>query len=142
MTVKEPGTGTKHYRKFVRMGLDSRPWEALRGQIYPGSDAFIERHSPRNRELKEIARASESGRAEAGKNLKRETIEEWFRHTTSMAIGSARSRRIWVCIMGYSQTDGKGGTREPKIGSNLYFRHSTPNALSPNRPSESSLDSP
>src|SRR4029078_5414911 len=117
------------------MGLDSRPGEALRGQIYPGSDAFIERHSPRNRELKEIARASESGRAEAGKNLKREKIQECFRHTTSMAIGSARSRRIWVCIMGYSQTDGKGGTREPKIrepkiGSNLYFRHSTPRAFS------------
>ncbi len=47
----------KRYREFVREGLDSRPWEALRGQIYLGSEAFIERHSPRNRELKEIPRA-------------------------------------------------------------------------------------
>jgi REP element-mobilizing transposase RayT len=47
----------KRYREFVREGLESRPWEALRGQIYLGSEAFIERHSPRNRDLKEIPRA-------------------------------------------------------------------------------------
>ena len=47
----------KRYREFVREGLGSRPWEALRGQIYLGGEAFIERHSPRNRELKEIPRA-------------------------------------------------------------------------------------
>jgi putative transposase len=37
--------------------LDSRPWEQLKGQIYLGSEAFIERHSPQDRELKEIPRA-------------------------------------------------------------------------------------
>ena len=44
----------KRYREFVREGLESRPWEALQGQIYLGSEAFIKRHSPENRELKEI----------------------------------------------------------------------------------------
>jgi hypothetical protein len=32
----------KRYREFVREGLQNRPWEALRGQIYLGSEAFIE----------------------------------------------------------------------------------------------------
>ncbi len=47
----------KRYREFVREGLESRPWEALQGQIYLGSEAFIKRHSPENRELKEIPHA-------------------------------------------------------------------------------------
>jgi len=38
-------------------GIGQPPWEQLKGQIYLGSEAFIERHSPRNRELKEIPRA-------------------------------------------------------------------------------------
>ena len=46
----------KHYREFVKEGLESRPWEALKGQIYLGSDAFIEKHAPRGRDLKEIPR--------------------------------------------------------------------------------------
>ena len=54
---KKLAQAQKRYPEFVREGLDSRPWEALRGQIYLGSEAFIERHSPRNRELKEIPRA-------------------------------------------------------------------------------------
>ena len=47
----------KRYREFVREGLESRPWEGLQGQIYLGSEAFIKRHLPENRELKEIPRA-------------------------------------------------------------------------------------
>jgi putative transposase len=47
----------KRYREFVREGLASRPWEALKGQIYLGSEQFIEKHSPQNIELKEIPRA-------------------------------------------------------------------------------------
>lgn len=51
------GSRAQRYREFVREGLQNRPWEAVRGQIYLGSEAFIERHSPGNRELKEIPRA-------------------------------------------------------------------------------------
>jgi putative transposase len=47
----------KQYRGFVREGLESRPWEELKGQIYLGSEQFIERHSPGDKELKEIPRA-------------------------------------------------------------------------------------
>jgi putative transposase len=45
------------YREFVRDGLASRPWDDLKGQIYLGSKAFIERHAPRQKVHKEIPRA-------------------------------------------------------------------------------------
>jgi putative transposase len=54
---KNRAQAQKRYRDFVKDGLESRPWEALQGQIYLGSEAFIEKHSPRNRELKEIPRS-------------------------------------------------------------------------------------
>jgi putative transposase len=54
---KNRAQAQKHYRDFVKDGLESRPWEALQGQIYLGSEAFIEKHTPQNRELKEIPRA-------------------------------------------------------------------------------------
>ena len=47
----------KRYRDFVREGLSSRPWEELRGQIYLGSEEFVEEDSPKNLQLKEIPRA-------------------------------------------------------------------------------------
>lgn len=40
------------YREFVREGLASWPWEELRGQIYLGSEAFVERHGARKKNLK------------------------------------------------------------------------------------------
>jgi len=45
------------YREFVREGLASRPWEELKGQIYLGSEAFIEKHAAGKKHLKEIPRA-------------------------------------------------------------------------------------
>jgi len=45
------------YREFVRDGLASRPWDDLKGQIYLGSKAFIERHASRQKVHKEIPRA-------------------------------------------------------------------------------------
>ena len=47
----------KRYREFVRDGITNRPWDQLKGQIYLGSDKFIERHSAEDKELKEIPRA-------------------------------------------------------------------------------------
>jgi REP element-mobilizing transposase RayT len=47
----------KRYREFVRDGLANRPWEELKGQIYLGSDEFIERHSVEDKEIREIPRA-------------------------------------------------------------------------------------
>ena len=47
----------KQYREFVRERLENRPWEELKGQIYLGSEAFIEKHEPENRQLKHIPRA-------------------------------------------------------------------------------------
>jgi REP element-mobilizing transposase RayT len=47
----------KQYRQFVRDGLASRPWEDLKGQIYLGSEAFIEKHAPPEKNLREIPRA-------------------------------------------------------------------------------------
>ena len=54
---KSRPTAQKRYRDFVREGLASRPWEELRGQIYLGSEEFVEEHSAKNLELKEIPRA-------------------------------------------------------------------------------------
>jgi len=45
------------YREFIREGLASRPWEELKGQIYLGSEAFIEKHAAGEKHLKEIPRA-------------------------------------------------------------------------------------
>jgi len=47
----------KQYREFVREGLASRPWDELKGQIYLGSEAFIEKHSAGKKRLKKIPRA-------------------------------------------------------------------------------------
>ena len=47
----------KRYREFVRDGIGNRPWDVLKGQIYLGSDEFVERHSAEDKELKEIPRA-------------------------------------------------------------------------------------
>ena len=38
---KKRAKAQKQYRAFVREGLESRPWEELKGQIYLGSEAFI-----------------------------------------------------------------------------------------------------
>jgi len=46
------------YRKFVSAGRGITVWGDLRGQIYLGSDGFVERHAPReNQRLREIPRA-------------------------------------------------------------------------------------
>ena len=37
--------------------MASRPWEELKGQIYLGSESFIEKHAAPNKNLKEIPRA-------------------------------------------------------------------------------------
>jgi REP element-mobilizing transposase RayT len=47
----------QHYREFVRDGMASRPWDDLKGQIYLGSQGFIEKHASGKEHLKEIPRA-------------------------------------------------------------------------------------
>jgi REP element-mobilizing transposase RayT len=54
---KNRGAAQKRYREFVREGIENRPWDELKGQIYLGSEDFIVRHSAKNQELKEIPRA-------------------------------------------------------------------------------------
>jgi putative transposase len=53
---KKRGRAQKQYRAFVRDGVERRPWEELKGQIYLGTDAFIEKHPAPNTDLKEIPR--------------------------------------------------------------------------------------
>jgi putative transposase len=47
----------KRYREFVREGLENRPWDEIKGQIYLGSKEFIEQHSAEDKEIMEIPRA-------------------------------------------------------------------------------------
>lgn len=51
------GQAQGRYRAFVREGLGHRPWEKLQGQIYLGSEEFIERHAKSGEELTEVPRA-------------------------------------------------------------------------------------
>lgn len=48
------GQAQARYRAFVREGLEDRPWEKLRGQIYLGSEPFIERHQKAGEEITEV----------------------------------------------------------------------------------------
>jgi putative transposase len=54
--------GTRHraqerYRTFVAEGLDDRPWDNVRGQIYLGGEEFARRHSAPNEPIAEVPRA-------------------------------------------------------------------------------------
>jgi len=51
-----PRAGKAH-RKFVSQGRGPPVWDNLRGQIYLGSDEFIEKHAPANSTALEIPRA-------------------------------------------------------------------------------------
>ena len=42
---KKRAQAQKQYREFVGEGMASRPWEELKGQIYLGSEGFIEKHA-------------------------------------------------------------------------------------------------
>ncbi len=50
------------YRAFVRAGATQRPWEALRGQIYLGSEEFVERLTAEQRPVPEVPRVQWQGR--------------------------------------------------------------------------------
>jgi putative transposase len=44
--AQSPSKARRAYRRFVSAGLGKPAWGKLRGQIYYGSDAFIEQHVP------------------------------------------------------------------------------------------------
>jgi len=45
------------YRQFVQEGLDDRPWDKVRGQIYLGGEEFIEKHAGKDEtQLAEVPR--------------------------------------------------------------------------------------
>ena len=50
-------TAQQRYREFLKEGIEKRPWEHLKGQIYLGSDEFIESHAPKVGKIKEVPRA-------------------------------------------------------------------------------------
>jgi hypothetical protein len=54
---KSRSRAQQQYREFVRDGMASRPWDDLKGQIYLGSEAFIEKHASGKKDIKEIPRA-------------------------------------------------------------------------------------
>jgi len=53
--------------------LASRPWQELRGQIYLGSEEFVEERSAKNLESKEIPRTQ----LHAAKPLELENLLKW-----------------------------------------------------------------
>jgi hypothetical protein len=44
------------YRAFVREGLGDQPWERVQGQIYLGSEEFIEKHTKDIEDIREVPR--------------------------------------------------------------------------------------
>jgi putative transposase len=51
----------RRYRRFVAVGKGASPWEELKGQIYLGSDAFIERLPKPEETVEEIPRIQREG---------------------------------------------------------------------------------
>ena len=90
----------KRYREFVRDGITNRPWDELKGQIYLGSDKFIERRSAEDKELKEIPlERSYTHSSRHWNGFLRETGKPGSAgHTESMVIGCKRSPRTWESI--------------------------------------------
>lgn len=72
------GQAQRRYRDFVRDGLADRPWEKLRGQIYLGSEEFIERHARGGGEIREVPRVQ--------LRAVRPSLEGIFRHRGTRAI--------------------------------------------------------
>ena len=66
------------YREFVREGLEHQPWERLKGQIYLGSEAFIERHTQGVEEIKEVPRVQ--------RRAVRPTLEKLFSRQGDKAV--------------------------------------------------------
>jgi putative transposase len=84
---KKRGRAQKQYRAFVRDGVERRPWEELKGQIYLGTDAFIEKHPAPNTDLKEIPRVqlikscqavAESDICKKGRQSDSRSLQTWL----------------------------------------------------------------
>jgi len=78
---KSRSRAQQQYREFIRDGMASRPWDDLKGQIYLGSEAFIERHASGKKGIKEIPR----GQLRAAKP----SLEQIFGRRGEKAIGEA-----------------------------------------------------
>ena len=72
------------YREFVKQGLQSRPWDELTGQIYLGSEGFVEKHSRNMKADPEIPRAQW--------NPRRPSLPEIFAKPGNKAIQDAYIR--------------------------------------------------
>jgi len=78
------------YRRFVSAGRDERVWERVRGQIYFGSDAFIEQHAPADRTaLEEIPRQQ--------RLVRRPSLEEVF-------ASAPDNRAVWIAYREHGYT--------------------------------------
>lgn len=83
-----------NYRTFVRAGVKSQPWQQPRGQIYLGSDEFIERLSATAKNMREVPRAQWQAVKPALKELLGKRGEQ--------AIAVAY--RVWCIACGRSPT--------------------------------------
>ena len=61
--------------------MASRPWDDLKGQIYLGSEAFVEKHASDKKDIKEIPRAQ--------LRAAKPSLEKIFRGRGEKAIGEA-----------------------------------------------------
>jgi hypothetical protein len=82
------GQAQTAYGVFVREGLASRPWEELKGQIYLGDEAFVEKHVDGKDDLTEVPHAQREGPRPALKTLlgkgDRGILEAYRRHGFTM----------------------------------------------------------
>jgi len=78
---KKRSRAQQQYREFVRDGMGSRPWDDLKGQIYLGSEAFIEKHTSGKKDIKEIPRAQ--------LRTAKPSLEQIFGRSGEKAIGEA-----------------------------------------------------
>ena len=78
----------QQYREFVRDGMGSRSRDDLKGQIYLGSEAFIEKHASGKKEIKETPRAQ--------LRAAKPSLEQIFGRRGAKAIGEAYEQGYWL----------------------------------------------
>jgi hypothetical protein len=79
--------------------MASRPWEELKGQIYLGSEAFIEKHAAANNGVKETPQVQlRAARAVAEADIRKKR-EESDSRAYDHGCDLMRSARIWAFAM-------------------------------------------
>jgi hypothetical protein len=97
--TKKRAQAQKQYREFVRDGVASRPWEELKGQIYLGNEAFIEKHAAPSKARKEIPRVQLRAAKPSLVRIFAKSGDRAIADAYDHGYGFMRLRPIWAFTM-------------------------------------------